>query len=96
MEAGAYHVQLPGGRYSWRPGDRAAYRDAVDAVHRQVRSEPGSPVPYTAFDRDLQMWVAACLFVGLEDAYQLLRGKLPAELAEHFYRSAFTPAPRCR
>jgi uncharacterized protein (DUF2236 family) len=72
------------------PGDRAAYRDAVDSVHRRVRSEPGSPIPYSAFDRDLQMWVAACLFVGLEDTYQLLRGKLSDELAEHFYHSAFT------
>jgi uncharacterized protein (DUF2236 family) len=72
------------------PSDRAAYRAAVDAVHRQVSSEPGSPVPYSAFDRDLQMWVAACLFVGLEDTYQLLRGRLTDELAEHFYRSAFT------
>jgi uncharacterized protein (DUF2236 family) len=72
------------------PDDRAAYRDAVDRVHRQVQSEPDSPVPYNAFDRDLQMWVAACLFVGLEDTYQLLRGALPDELAEQFYRSAFT------
>jgi uncharacterized protein (DUF2236 family) len=72
------------------PADRAAYRDAVDVVHRQVKSGPDSPVPYSAFDRDLQMWVAACLFVGLEDTYQLLRGKLSDELAEHFYRSAFT------
>jgi len=72
------------------PPDRAAYRDAVDAVHRQVKSGPDSPVPYSAFDRDLQMWVAACLFVGLEDTYQLLRGKLSDDLAEQFYRSAFT------
>jgi uncharacterized protein (DUF2236 family) len=72
------------------PVDRAAYRDAVDVVHRHVKSEPSSPVPYSAFDRDLQMWVAACLFVGLEDTYQLLRGKLSDELAEHFYHSAFT------
>ncbi len=72
------------------PGDRAAYRDAVDAVHRQVRSEPGSPVPYSAFDRDLQMWMAACLFVGLEDTYYLLRGRLTDELAEQFYGSAST------
>lgn len=72
------------------PADRAAYRNAVDAVHRQVKSGPDSPVPYSAFDRDLQMWVAACLFVGLEDTYQLLRGKLSDELAEQFYRSAFT------
>lgn len=71
------------------PAERAAYREAVDVAHRQVRSEPSSPVKYSGFDRDLQMWVAACLFVGLEDTYQLLRGQLSGELAEHFYRSAF-------
>ncbi|CAJ1509196.1 oxygenase MpaB family protein [[Mycobacterium] burgundiense] len=70
--------------------DRAAFRAAVDGAHRLVRSTPESPVQYNAFDRDLQMWVAACLFVGLEDTYQLLRGELSAEHAEIFYRSAFT------
>lgn len=70
--------------------DRASFRDAVDVAHREVRSGPDSPVKYSGFDRDLQMWVAACLFVGLEDTYELLRGKLTDELAEHFYRSAFT------
>ena len=49
--------------------DRAAFREAVDGVHRQVISSPESPVRYNAFDRELQMWVAACLFVGLEDTY---------------------------
>ena len=72
------------------PADRAAYRDAVDRAHRQVRSTPASPVTYNAFDRDLQMWVAACLFVDLEDTYQLLRGELSPERAEEFYRSGFT------
>jgi uncharacterized protein (DUF2236 family) len=69
--------------------DRAAYREAVNGAHRQVRSAPDSTVKYNAFDRDLQMWVAACLFVGLEDSYQLLRGELTPENAEVFYRSAF-------
>lgn len=69
--------------------DRAAYREAVNTAHRQVRSTPSSPVSYNAFDRELQMWVAACLFVGLEDTYQLLRGELSAEQAEQFYRSAW-------
>ena len=45
---------------------------------------------YNAFDRDLQMWVAACLFVGLEDTYQLLRGEMTPEQSEQFYRSAWT------
>ena len=72
------------------PTDRAAYRDAVNGAHRHVRSQPGDPVRYNAFDRQLQMWVAACLFVGLEDTYQLLRGELSEEQAEQFYRSSWT------
>jgi uncharacterized protein (DUF2236 family) len=70
--------------------DRAAFRDALDGVHRQVQSGPDSPVRYNAFDRDLQMWVAACLFVGLEDIHGLLRGEMTAEQAEQFYQSAHT------
>ncbi|WP_458316075.1 oxygenase MpaB family protein [Mycolicibacterium brisbanense] len=72
------------------PEDRQAFRAAVDVAHRQVRSGPSSPVAYNAFDRDLQLWVAACLFVGLEDTYQLLRGEMSAEQAEQFYQSAAT------
>jgi uncharacterized protein (DUF2236 family) len=68
--------------------DRAAFRAAVDSAHRHVRSTPSSPVAYNAFDRELQMWVAACLFVGLEDTYQLLRGVMTEEQAEAFYQSA--------
>ncbi|ADT97045.1 MULTISPECIES: oxygenase MpaB family protein [Mycolicibacterium] len=70
--------------------DRAAFRAAVDEAHRHVKSTPSSPVRYNAFDRDLQMWVAACLFVGLEDTYQLLRGEMTAEQADQFYASAWT------
>ncbi len=70
--------------------DRAAMREAVNGAHRHVKSEPGSVVRYNAFDRDLQMWVAACLFVGLEDTYQLLRGEMTPEQSEQFYRSAWT------
>ena len=69
--------------------DRDAYRDAVNSAHRHVKSTAESPVRYNAFDRELQMWVAACLFVGLEDTYQLLRGEMTAEQAEQFYRSAW-------
>ena len=71
------------------PEDRSAFREAVDGAHRHVKSDADSPVRYDAFDRDLQMWVAACLFVGLEDTYQLLRGELTPEQAERFYRSAW-------
>lgn len=70
--------------------DRAVFREAVDGAHRQVISTPESPVKYNAFDRELQMWVAACLFVGLEDTYTLLRGEMTPEQAEQFYRSSWT------
>lgn len=68
--------------------ERAAYREAVNAAHRQVQSTTASPVKYNAFDRDLQMWVAACLFIGFEDTYQLLHGRLTADEAEQFYATA--------
>lgn len=68
--------------------ERDAYREAINVVHRQVRSTADSPVKYNAFDRDLQLWVAACLFVFYEDTYQLLRGKMTEEQAEYFYQHA--------
>ncbi|AKK26126.1 oxygenase MpaB family protein [Mycobacterium sp. EPa45] len=69
--------------------DKLLYREAVNSAHRHVKSTEESPVRYNAFDRDLQMWVAACLFVGLEDTYQLLRGEMTPDQAEGFYRSAW-------
>lgn len=68
--------------------ERAAYREAVNVAHRQVRSTDDSPVKYNAFSRELQLWVAACLFIGFEDTYQLLNGVMTEEQAESFYRSA--------
>lgn len=70
--------------------EKEAYREAVNVAHRQVKSKPGATVKYNAFDRNLQLWVAACLFVGFEDAYQLLNGKLPERQAESFYQSCAT------
>ncbi|MDO3399293.1 oxygenase MpaB family protein [Mycolicibacterium neoaurum] len=68
--------------------ERAFYRTAVDVAHRQVRSNDASPLRYNAFDRELQLWVAACLFVGFEDTYQLLHGAMSPKQAETFYQSA--------
>ncbi|MED5799832.1 oxygenase MpaB family protein [Gordonia sp. Z-3] len=70
--------------------EKAAFRDAVNAAHRHVRSDEKSPVAYNAFDRELQMWVAACLFVGIEDTHQLLHGIMSPADAEEFYQSAKT------
>jgi uncharacterized protein (DUF2236 family) len=52
--------------------ERGAYRKAVNRSHAQVRSTENSPVKYNAFDPSLQMWVAACLYHGLEDVHRAL------------------------
>jgi uncharacterized protein (DUF2236 family) len=68
--------------------ERAAYRQAVNGSHVQVRSGPDSPVKYNAFDPDLQLWVAACLYRGLVDTQQFLHGEAPVDLAEFMLREA--------
>lgn len=68
--------------------ERNAYRDAVNVAHRQARSTADSPVNYNAFNRELQLWVAACLFIFYEDTYQLLHGKMTDEQAENFFQKA--------
>ncbi|MDS1115957.1 oxygenase MpaB family protein [Gordonia westfalica] len=70
--------------------EKAAFREAVNSAHRHVKSDANSPVKYNAFNRELQMWVAACLFVGIEDMHLLLHGIMTDEEAEEFYQSAKT------
>lgn len=69
---------------------KAAYRSAVNTAHRQVYSTPDSPVKYSAMDKNLQLWVAACLFKGALDVYRLVVGELDDETAEEFYRQGMT------
>ncbi|MGW0183290.1 oxygenase MpaB family protein [Nocardia sp. NPDC003345] len=68
------------------PQERTAYRKAVDTSHRQVRSTAESPVKYNAFDRNLQLWVAACLYWGARDLRDRMRGRPEPELEEIIYR----------
>jgi uncharacterized protein (DUF2236 family) len=69
---------------------KTAYRSAVNTAHRQVYSTPDSPVKYSAMDKNLQLWVAACLFKGALDVYRLVVGELDDETAEEFYRQGMT------
>ena len=69
---------------------KAAYRSAVNTAHRQVYSTADSPVQYSAMDKNLQLWVAACLFKGALDVYRLVVGELDDETAEEFYRQGIT------
>jgi uncharacterized protein (DUF2236 family) len=66
------------------------YRRAVGRSHAQVRSTPSSPVAYDAFDRDLQMWVAACLVRAFEDTWALLHGRPGQWLPDDVYRECAT------
>jgi uncharacterized protein (DUF2236 family) len=66
--------------------DRAAYREAVNRSHRPVRSGPDSPVRYNAFDPELQLWVAACLYVGFRDVRATFLGEPDPVEAEQLYQ----------
>jgi uncharacterized protein (DUF2236 family) len=66
--------------------ERDALAQAVTDVHRQVRSGPADPVRYNAFDPQLQLWVAACIYRGFEDSYEVLYGPPPPELFDVVYR----------
>jgi len=70
--------------------ERLVMRREVDRQHRSVHSSEESPVSYNAFDPQLQLWVAACMFCGLVDAAHYLYGALDdATLDELYQRSAF-------
>jgi uncharacterized protein (DUF2236 family) len=64
---------------------KAAFRRAVNGAHAQVYSTDESPVKYNAFDEDLQMWVAACLYKGAVDVYRIFIGEMDDETAERHY-----------
>jgi len=66
--------------------ERRLYRRAVDRSHAQVRSTDASPVRYNAFDQDLQLWVAACLYRGFVDTHRMFVGPLSPAEAEALYQ----------
>lgn len=67
---------------------KAAFRRAVNRAHAQVYSTPDSPVQYNAFDHDLQLWVAACLYKGGVDFYRLFIGEMDHDEADRHYQEA--------
>jgi uncharacterized protein (DUF2236 family) len=64
---------------------KKAFRRAVNRAHAQVYSTDESPVKYHAFDKDLQLWVGACLYKGAVDVYRLFIGEMDEETAERHY-----------
>lgn len=68
--------------------EKEAFKKAIDTAHRQVRSVQASPVKYNAFDPELQLWVAACLYKGSVDLYRMFYGELDPEQAERLYQES--------
>ncbi|PJE08147.1 oxygenase MpaB family protein [Mycobacterium sp.] len=69
---------------------KAAFRRAVNRAHAEVYSTPDSPVPYNAFDPELQLWVAACIFKGGIDIYRIFVGEIPEDEADRIYRDGMS------
>jgi len=65
---------------------KRAFSRAVNWAHAQVYSTSDSPVQYNAFNKDLQLWVAACLYKGGVDVYRTFVGKMDDETADQHYR----------
>src|SRR6476646_4347131 len=69
---------------------KEAYRRAVNRSHAQVYSTDESPVKYSAFDKDLQLWVAACLYKGGVDILRMFVGEMDDETADRHYREGMS------
>ncbi|AWT51678.1 oxygenase MpaB family protein [Mycolicibacterium smegmatis] len=69
---------------------KAAFRRAVNKAHAQVYSTEDSPVQYNAFDKNLQLWVAACLYKGGVDVLRMFVGEMDDETADRHYRDSVT------
>lgn len=67
------------------PEERRLFRRRVNRSHAAVRSGPGSPVRYNAFDPRLQLWVAACLYRGVMDTHAVLHGPPDEAAADTIY-----------
>lgn len=65
--------------------ERTVLRSEVNRQHRVVKSDPRDAVAYNAFDPGLQLWVAACMYRGLEDSVTALYGPLAAPTLDALY-----------
>lgn len=64
---------------------KLAFRRAVNGAHAQVYSTEESPVKYHAFDKNLQLWVGACLYKGVVDVHRLFAGDLDERAADRLF-----------
>ncbi|WP_316291640.1 oxygenase MpaB family protein [Clavibacter michiganensis] len=72
------------------PDEVARARRIVGRAHAPVRSAApaadGSAPAYSAYDPDLQLWVAATLYDSAITMFELCFGRLPEEAADRVYR----------
>ncbi len=71
--------------------ERDAYKAAVDTSHKQVFNDETSesPVKYHGMNPELQLWVAACIYYGVEDVYRQFYGAIePADREAVYQHSA--------
>jgi uncharacterized protein (DUF2236 family) len=65
---------------------REYVRREVNRQHRDVHSIEGDPVSYSAFDPELQLWVAACMYQGALDATTMMLGEPSLDTVGEIYR----------
>lgn len=67
------------------PEEREAVIRMVNKAHGPVRSTADEAVQYNAFDPELQLWVAGCMYYGGRDLWQRLFGPLDDAAQERLY-----------
>ena len=65
--------------------EREQLRLQIDSQHRHVRSGPDSPVAYDALSPELQLWVAVCMYQGLDETVTWLYGDVGDELRDSLF-----------
>lgn len=68
--------------------ERSWMRREVNRSHGPVHSEPDDQVAYNAFHEDLQLWVAACIYWGIDLVYRETYGEPDEATADALYRHA--------
>lgn len=68
--------------------EKLAYRQAVNKAHSYIRSTEKSPVKYNAFNPELQLWVAACLYWGFANVNTRFSNKWTPQHTTDLYRYA--------
>jgi uncharacterized protein (DUF2236 family) len=63
-------------------------RREVNRQHREVHSRDDDVVAYNAFDPELQLWVAACMYRGSLDAVRLVNASLGDDLLDELYEKS--------